>query len=463
MAETLTVSAPATLPALRIIPDFDCDERLVALAQTAAGRVVLTAVMVTVSIHQPLQLAAIGAAALVAYCPQRRAILMPAASVAVALITQVATPGGLTPSSAIATVAIFGVAAALIVVAGRTGRRGPFARPALSLIAAVLLLSAIGCLPDVPPAFRATIWLAATTLTAYKWFLAYALTNAAGRKRCPPERNFAMINPFWGSTTKGAAFIAKFEAQTAAELAVTQLKAIKLILWAMLLRVAGGGFDLISYDRLGIPTLDDAVAAYAIGNAPGHAMALAAIGAHFVSSLLHLAVVGHFIIAIARFAGFRLPRNTCRPLEARSIAEFWNRYYYYFKELMVDFFFLPAFARLAGWSPRTRILAATFFSAGVGNYLFHFTRDIDFIRTMGWRAAIEGSATYAFYCLLLSVGIGCSQMCNGAAERRPLPPIMAQTSVVSFYAFVSVFAYDGRVLSLGAHLRFLLYILGLSR
>ena len=29
MAETLTVSAPATLPALRVIPDFDRDERLV--------------------------------------------------------------------------------------------------------------------------------------------------------------------------------------------------------------------------------------------------------------------------------------------------------------------------------------------------------------------------------------------------------------------------------------------------
>ena len=461
MADTLALPATAPRPSLRIIPDFDRDDRIVALAQTVGGRVLLTAVMVTLSIHQPIQLAAMIAAAFIAFCSNYRNLLLLVASIGMALASLVKTPAGLTPTSALATLAMFAIAAALIVVAGRVGRRGPFARPILWSISIVLLLAAIGCLPGLPRAWRSMIWIAATTLTAHSWFLAWSLTNAAGRKPCAPERNLAMLVPFWGSTSKGAAFIAKFEARTPVDLAVTQLKAFKLLLWAMLLRLAARAFDLVAFDRLGVPTLDDAIAALANGHPAGHALSFAAIAAHFVSALLRLAMVGHFLIAIARFAGFRLPRNTYRPLEARSIAEFWNRYYYYFKERMVDFFFLPAFARLSGWNPKARLFAATFFSAGVGNYLYHFTRDIDFIRTMGPRIAIEGSATYAVYCLLLSTGIGCSQLMAGVPGRRPLPPILARASVLSFYALVSVFAYDGRVLSLGAHVHFLFYVLGI--
>jgi len=44
-------------------------------------------------------------------------------------------------------------------------------------------------------------------------------------------------------------------------------------------------------------------------------------------------------------AGFATLRNTYRPLESRSIAEFWNRYYYYFKEMLISFFFYPTFFR----------------------------------------------------------------------------------------------------------------------
>ena len=462
MADTLVLPVAAPRLPLRIIPDFDRDDRVVALAQTVGGRLLLTAIMVTLSIHQPVQLAAMIAATLIAFCPKYRDPLLLVAGMGMALASLVKTPAGLTTTSVLATLAMFGLAAALIAVAGRVGRRGPFARPILWSISIVLLLAAVGSLPSLPPAWRSMIWIAATTLTIHSWFLAWSLTNASGRKPCSPGRNLAMLFPFWGSTSKGAAFMAKFESRTPFDLAVTQLKALKLLLWAMLLRLAAGVFDLVAFDRLGIPTIDEAITALASGHPVGHALSLAAIAANFVSTLLRLAMVGHFLIAIARFAGFRLPRNTYRPLEARSIAEFWNRYYYYFKERMVDFFFLPAFARLSGWNPKARVFAATFFSAGVGNYLYHFTRDIDLIRTMGPRMAIEGSATYAVYCLLLSTGIGCSQLISGIPGRRPLPPLMAQASVLSFYALVSVFAYDGRVLSLGAHVRFLCYVLGIS-
>jgi hypothetical protein len=42
---------------------------------------------------------------------------------------------------------------------------------------------------------------------------------------------------------------------------------------------------------------------------------------------------GHMIIGTLRLFGFNVFRNTYKPLLSESILEFWNRYYYYFKEL----------------------------------------------------------------------------------------------------------------------------------
>ncbi len=53
------------------------------------------------------------------------------------------------------------------------------------------------------------------------------------------------------------------------------------------------------------------------------------------------------------------------------MVEFWNRYYYYFKEIMVEFFFYPTFI---GWFrkwPRLRLFAAVYMAAFVGNMYYH--------------------------------------------------------------------------------------------
>ena len=68
--------------------------------------------------------------------------------------------------------------------------------------------------------------------------------------------------------------------------------------------------------------------------------------ANFFMRLVWFSVWGHTIIACCRMAGYNALRNTYRPLQSASIAEFWNRFYYYFKELLVDNFFLSCFFAL---------------------------------------------------------------------------------------------------------------------
>src|SRR5207247_2697015 len=98
-------------------------------------------------------------------------------------------------------------------------------------------------------------------------------------------------------------------------------------------------------------------------------------------------VWGHTMIACFRMSGFRALRNNYRPLAARTIAEFLNRYYFYFKELLVEFFFYPTFFRFFKGRTRLRLAAATFAAAGLGNMFFHFIRDVGYVAQLGlWRA-----------------------------------------------------------------------------
>src|SRR6202008_919663 len=150
-----------------------------------------------------------------------------------------------------------------------------------------------------------------------------------------------------------------------------------------------------------IPTLEGVQAAYFQHRPYPIAMGWTALVLDVVFSALALATAGHQAIAVARLAGYRLPRNTWRPLESRSLADFWNRYYYYFKELMVDFFFFPFYTRYFKKHRRLRVLAAPLAAATAGNALFHFGRDYHYVAELGLWGAVSSFQPFASYALVL--------------------------------------------------------------
>src|SRR3546814_6030707 len=81
--------------------------------------------------------------------------------------------------------------------------------------------------------------------------------------RSPLLYHLANFHPFFALTTvvpmgKDAANWQKVEATSAEELAVTQLKALKLIAWAFCLKALLWLFRRVVYDRLGVVPLVDA-------------------------------------------------------------------------------------------------------------------------------------------------------------------------------------------------------------
>jgi hypothetical protein len=165
-------------------------------------------------------------------------------------------------------------------------------------------------------------------------------------------------------------------------------------------------------------------------------------------------------------AGFRLLRNTYGPLESITLVEFWNRYYFYYKELLVDHFFYPTFLSCFRTNRKLRTFFATFMAACVGNLLFHFIRDINFVAELGWYRALSGEASHAFYTFLLAIGVGLSQMREPNRERKNgwllgrLPPCLW---VILFFCVLHVFdAPLDRVHSIWQRAEFLSYLMGID-
>ncbi|GAB0056446.1 hypothetical protein SIID45300_00754 [Candidatus Magnetaquicoccaceae bacterium FCR-1] len=118
-----------------------------------------------------------------------------------------------------------------------------------------------------------------------------------------------------------------------------------------------------------------------------------------------LAIYGHMIVGCLRLFGFHVFRNTYKPLLAKSLIDFWNRYYFYFKELLVDFFFFPIYLSFFRSHPKLRIFAATMASACFGNFYYHFLQHFDRLMISGEPLNFAKFSSYLFYTAVLGLAI----------------------------------------------------------
>ena len=344
----------------------------------------------------------------------------------------------------------------------RSGRPAWLCRhPFLGLLA--VLATLVVAAQYAPVAIQARIWLwsLASALGGYIWILALIAGEQRNAvSRTPFLEQFIAVHPVWGSTGTPYAMAPKkmrrFAAASAEALLDSQIRGFRLLIWAEILMAMLMLYSRLVHGALGIPTVREAIAAYLGPGLPWTTRWLSLI-CDFFEAILRIAVFGHAIVAGARLVGYNLPRNTYRPLSSRTLVEFWGRYYYYFKELMLNLFYFPAFLTCFRAHPRLRAAFATFMAAGVGNLLFHAVRELDRVPALGLPQAVLGLQTYAFYCLILATGIVVSQLRSaplvtegGWLKTRAAPFL----GVMLFFCLLQVFDDTRRTMSLLDHLRF---------
>ncbi len=340
------------------------------------------------------------------------------------------------------------------------------------------------------------IFLCGTTivLSRYFWFLGYTLLDCRNKNPEPFIWQLGAYLPFWNGNfptsvpfPKGTSYLNRIEAKDSHSLAIVQLKGIKLIYWSLILLLARGLFNGFVYGdpickagyslpfgisipgfslplHLSVPHYKYVITKYISGTPLPPYQSWMSLAANFISSLLDLSIWGHIIISTCRVAGFAALRNTYRPLESRSIAEFWNRYYYYFKEMLVSFFFYPTFFRFFKKNPNIRMFVATFAAAGLGNAIYHFIFHTSHIIQYGFRQTITDFQGYIFYCIVLSTAIGISQIRNrnkhGGLWKGNR--FISSFSVTGFYCVLSIFGSLKHPLPLHDSIGFLFFLFGIS-
>jgi hypothetical protein len=389
-------------------------------------------------------------------------------------------------------------------LAGRSRFARWLNRPVLLFLLFYMLLLCLASYVPLPPLYKALLWVFAVILGRYLWFLCYSLVECR-RKDSPPF--FGQVGhylPFWSPGNipfpKGASYLAKIEARTPAEMAVSQLKGLKLLLWAMILSflyttakvvLYGESRLLIGPVRLAWEELSIVVGTEqeAFFHLPSllaglritpyrEAFDLAASGAplawhlnwsalvaDYLFDMLFIAVTSHIVIAVCRMCGFNALRNVHRPLRSRTLLEYWGRLYYYFKEMLVAIFFYPTFFRYFKDRPTLRLYAATMAAACVGNFLFHFFRDIQYVFSRGFFGALADFHVGFFYAFILGNAIFISQwrsIRNRGKTPHPLSAVYSPILVLGFYCLLHIFV-DHRREPITQNFSFMLSLFGIGR
>jgi hypothetical protein len=331
-------------------------------------------------------------------------------------------------------------------------------RPVLSLLALLTALLAVAPLP----ALRGLPWFLvsafALALGSYVWFFAYSASDSRLRGAAPVAQQLGFWRPFWGFSNvpmgKGPAYLGRVEARDDDALLESQAAGLKLMLvgtaaWLAMdafgrsVYLPGGAASLLwsAIPPEGLPRVADLLDRQVAGMPFPSATLRASVLAEFVITVLHMMAWGHGIVATCRMAGFHAAPNTDRPLLSTSVVEFYNRFYFYFKELLAAFFFYPTYLTWFRSRPKLRLFAASFAAAGFGNFLFHFYRDAHFILEHGYAGALADYHVYACYTLVLGTAVGVSALREQERRRRPprgLRRVTANAGVLVFYVLLNV-------------------------
>jgi hypothetical protein len=447
------------LAEFRLIPRIETYPWAVSFAQTAWGKLVVLAVfgLELRCFHTDiaallLLLLFIGT---ITFLPEYRRFVLAATPFALVVTQNISNPIRLSLNLAVIALGIILYWCVMKWPKSRFGRR-----PVAFLLTgfSALILLACAAAPSSWP--YSILWNLVGLMASYIWFIAYALTDRNSQPRRDLTLELASFRPLWGSTNtpfpKGAAYLRRIEAQNPEQLAIVQLKGLKLLAWAVLLALFQVFWNQFFHSYLQIPLPDDALAMSVRGTPVAWHLRWESQILYYFELVLFVSIFGHKIIACCRVAGFNALRNTYRPLSSTTLMEFFNRFYYYFKELLVDLFFFPAFLRYWKKHRRVRMVFATFAAVVFGNSFFHFTRDWQFIQSDGlWKSMVSYEPSIV-YNVVLATGLSISQLRKrgprtaGFVRGRLLP----SAGVCIFYTILLVFSSASRIFSVMDTLRY---------
>jgi hypothetical protein len=403
--------------------------------------------------------------------PRRRRFILAAASVVIGVpaLLRLASPTGGVPlplptdqvGQALTVVAVFAFLGLCFIAAANFKSLPDVVRrhPQMTLHAVFwgLLLALWNTAEYATSPWREVATAIVVILTTLLWRLGYLLLSAqrgkvAGTRFTDHLIYLLPLYPGLLALGKGLDYLGRHEARDEDALARAQLAGAKLLglaaSWKVVLSVmngfvygsanskvseALGGLTLTLLPRFG--------ELLAQGSDASTWESWVSIYLELVRQVLVAGVYGHVIVGVLRIFGFNIFRATYKPLLSETVVQFWGRFDYYFKEVLVDFFFLPTFAKGFRKRPALRMFTAVFAAAVVGNMYLHIIQFGIFgggaLVLADFDAIWSAFDSRLFYCVLLALGIFISM--RREQQRAGVAPAAGVTSRVARLAGVWTF------------------------
>ena len=290
---------------------------------------------------------------------------------------------------------------------------------------------------------------------------------------------FYMV-PVYGNTVtpigKGLDYLSRHESRDSRSLTESQLAGIKLLLLALIWEGVKILMKGLVYGQapeqagawasewsMNLPRLHELIAGHEVSSLM---VAWTSVYLELIWSTLSLAIWGHVFVGSIRLLGFNVFRNTYKPLLAESIVEFWNRYYFYFKELLVEFFFYPTYLRSSWASPGIRMFLAVFAAAFLGNMYYHVLGSPETVLSLDPAGFLEQWGPRSIYCFLLALGIWISMLRQQTSRAKPAKtsfPVKLRriAGVWTFYSIIQIWNVESPTTGVWERFEFFLSLAGL--
>ena len=244
----------------RLIPRIETYPKVVSFSQTSIGKFVMLAVFgLEIRFFIPNSVSVIVFASifgLITFMPEYRRFILAVCPITLVIMQTIHDPLLLGSTLTVIILGIFLYWCAMGWPQSRFGKR-----PITFLLSGFtgLILLACAATPhslSVPDFYGAWSALCAS----YVWFIGLCrLLDRSSKPKRDLTLELASFRPVWGSTNtpfpKGAAYLRRIEAQNPEQLAITQLKGLKLLAWAILLAVFQSLWFRFFHGSLQIPTL----------------------------------------------------------------------------------------------------------------------------------------------------------------------------------------------------------------
>jgi hypothetical protein len=253
--------AAGYLAEFRIIPRIETFPVVVSFGQTALGRTTLLALF-GLGLRYFLQnwiatLLVLSLLALITFMPEYRRFVLALAPITIVIMQIYGDPLLLGLTLGVVAFGIFLYWCAMRWPKSRFGQR-----PIMFLLTGFVVLIFSACAAAPHTLSYSILWPLVGVVASYIWFIGYALIDRNSKPVSDLTLELTAFRPLWGSTNtpfpKGAAYLRRIEARDPEQLAVVQLKALKLLAWAILLAVLFNFWNGFFHVYLRIPTSEHA-------------------------------------------------------------------------------------------------------------------------------------------------------------------------------------------------------------